>query len=97
MSILGSKQKDLGAAAVAGDTAADDGIHVRVPLIYRAISFNSLGYFLLANLLTGAINMSMQTITTQGTPAMLIIIAYMFVLQIVSVVLYQKKWKANIG
>jgi len=78
------------------DTSAG-GVCARVPLIYRAIAFNSLAYFLLANLLTGAINFSMQTINTQGTPAMLIIIAYMFTLQILSVAFYHKKWKLKMA
>ena len=45
---------------------------IHIPVIFSAINFNGLVYFLLANLLTGIINMTLPTIHINGCPAVLI-------------------------
>ena len=66
------------------------------PYIFEAISYNGLAYFLLANLLTGAVNFSIQTMHVATWSAVLIISAYIFVLHIFTYVLYEKKFRMKI-
>ena len=66
---------------------------IHVPVIFSAISHNALVYFLLANLLTGLINISIPTIHINGCPAVLIISAYMSVLHCIIVAMYRIDFK----
>lgn len=47
--------------------------------IIDAINYNQLPYFMLSNLLTGAVNLSVQTIFTEDVLAFGIICLYMFI------------------
>jgi len=86
------KVKDL-----SGSADGDGGLDVRVPQLYQAIAYNSLGFFLLANVLTGLVNLSIQTINSNGTISMLILITYLLVLQTVSIVFYHKHWRVKLS
>ena len=66
---------------------------VHVPVTFLAISSNGLVYFVLANLLTGLINLTLPTIHISGCPAVLIICVYMAVLNLVIVLLYRMNIK----
>lgn len=67
-----------------------------VPLILRAINYNGLAFFLIANLFTGIINICFQTMLL-GTPASLVIIMYyIFLLNVIMVFLYVNKFKLKI-
>ena len=68
-----------------------DDIVFNVPLVNRSISRNSLGYFVLANLLTGTVNMTIKTVYINSCPAVLIIACYLIVLQSIVVVLHKTK------
>lgn len=69
--------------------------HLRtyVPLILKAISYNGLAFFLLANLLTGVINMNVQTFFLDTVPSLFILTAYAFILCSVMTILYVKQIK----
>jgi glucosaminylphosphatidylinositol acyltransferase len=67
-----------------------------VPLILRAINYNGLAFFLIANLFTGIVNVCFQTMLL-GTPASLVIITYyIFLLNVIMVFLYVNKFKLKI-
>lgn len=67
-----------------------------VPLILRAINYNGLAFFLIANLFTGIVNICFQTLLL-GTPASLVIITYyIFLLNVVMVFLFVNKFKLKI-
>ena len=68
-------------------------IEVQVPVIFAAISSNGLIYFLLANLFTGLINLTLPTIHIDGCPAVLIICGYMAALNTIIVFMYKMKIK----
>ncbi|XP_045159757.2 phosphatidylinositol-glycan biosynthesis class W protein-like [Mercenaria mercenaria] len=59
--------------------------------LISAINYNGLFYFLLANLLTGLVNMSVKTIYQSNLVAMTILTGYMFLLSSVLYFLYRKK------
>lgn len=58
-----------------------------------AVNYNGLLYFLLANVLTGVINLSVKTILIPPLQSVLIIVMYMLILSIITFVLYIYKWK----
>ena len=66
---------------------------IHIPVIFSAIHFNGLVYFLLANLLTGIINMTLPTIHINGCPAVLIICGYIAVLNAIIVIMHRMKIK----
>lgn len=47
--------------------------------ILDAINYNGLLFFLICNLLTGAVNHAVKTLYTQTTQAVMILVVYMFV------------------
>ncbi|XP_048256592.1 phosphatidylinositol-glycan biosynthesis class W protein-like [Haliotis rufescens] len=59
--------------------------------LLSAINYNSLLYFLVANLLTGLVNMSLQTLYAPPSLAITIITGYMLVLSGLVMLLYRKK------
>lgn len=59
--------------------------------LISAVNYNGLFYFLLANLLTGCVNMSVKTIYQSDVVAMAILTLYMFVLSTVAYFLYKQK------
>jgi len=61
----------------------------RCPTIYKAIDYNGLAFFLLANLGTGAVNMLVPTINTREIPAMAILTGYLAILSLLARILYR--------
>lgn len=66
---------------------------VKVPLIYEAINYNGLVFFLVANLLTGFINIVFDTFSINQMWSIVIICSYMFVNCYIVSVLYAKQIK----
>ena len=58
--------------------------------LLEASNRNGLFYFLLANLLTGAVNFSMATVTATPLTGTLIVTAYMLILSLIAVTLHVK-------
>lgn len=83
----GFKKKGL---QPADTTVADKHSYVSPPrsLIMDAVAKNQLFFFLLANLLTGAVNLSMDTISAPPFVSLVTVVVYMFVLCSAAVVLY---------
>lgn len=61
------------------------------PLIYEALNYNGLAFFLIANVMTGAINLTFQTMLMSQTASLIIITYYGFTLMLVMVFLYVNK------
>lgn len=59
--------------------------------LITAINFNQLGYFLIANILTGLVNLSSETITASPFKAFVILNTYLLVLNCIIVGLYRYK------
>lgn len=55
-------------------------------VLYSAINRNQLAVFLLANVLTGLVNMSINTIRTSDPIALVIIILYMIVVSLAATI-----------
>ena len=53
----------------------------------KAVNRNQLAFFLLANLMTGAVNLSMRTLYAPTSTAMTVILGYMLALTLVFVLL----------
>lgn len=64
-----------------------------VPFIYSAVSYNALTYFLLANILTGVINISIKTITVSSFNAFIIIVLYMIINCSIIAIMFSRKIK----
>lgn len=62
-----------------------------VPLILKAIDYNGLAFFLAANILTGLVNMTFQTLLVGNGGAIFLLCTYMFVLLAITVFLYVNK------
>ena len=63
------------------------------PSILAAVNFNGLSFFLLANLLTGVINMSVNTLYVAPVGSVMIITMYMFLLCFTIQKLYVNRMK----
>ncbi|GAV56005.1 hypothetical protein ZYGR_0AZ01770 [Zygosaccharomyces rouxii] len=63
----------------------------KIPTILEALNSNGLLMFLLSNVSTGLINMSMVTIDASNTVGVITLLLYSCLLTAVAVVLYQKK------
>lgn len=59
-----------------------------VPVIFKAIEYNGLAFFLAANILTGLINMTFQTLLVGSGGAVFLLTVYMFVLVAITLFLY---------
>ncbi|KAL4159591.1 hypothetical protein PRNP1_000168 [Phytophthora ramorum] len=59
----------------------------RVPLLFQGINHNQLFVFIVANLMTGAVNLSMHTINTEPAIACAVLLAYMLVVCVLASVL----------
>ena len=70
-----------------------DSKEARVSVIYSAIARNNLAYFLVANLLTGLINITIPTIHITGCPAILVLAVYTMILNMFIVTLYRMNIK----
>jgi len=66
-----------------------------VPVTFEAVNYNGLLFFLLSNLLTGLINICVQTLTVGVLQSLIIICGYIFVLCNVIVLLYYKNIKVK--
>lgn len=66
------------------------------PIIINSINYNGLVFFLLANLLTGLVNIIFQTMLIDMLGCLVILIVYMFVLCGVTTFLYVQKIKLKI-
>ena len=64
--------------------------------ITQAIDYNHLGYFLLGNILTGLVNILVDTERTEIRPALCYMIVYEFILSYFVLVLYRKKMKIKL-
>lgn len=62
-----------------------------VPVILKAVEYNGLAFFLAANILTGLINMTFQTLLVGSGGAVFLLTAYMFVLVAITLFLYVNK------
>jgi hypothetical protein len=67
-----------------------------VPVTLEAINYNGLLFFLLANLLTGLINICIKTLTVGVLQSIFIIHGYIFILCNVTVLLYFKNVKMKV-
>ena len=70
-------------------TNQSDSKMYRCPEIVKAVDFNPLLFFLVANLMTGVVNMTVETIKTDDVQAVIIIIAYQSVLAVIVKLLYK--------
>merc|ERR1711915_592656 len=61
----------------------------RSPNLVKSVDHNALLFFLVSNLMTGCVNMSVETINTPDTKAVAILIVYQFSLAVVFTVLYK--------
>lgn len=66
------------------------------PLIFRAISYNGLAYFLLANLLTGLVNLCYQTLLMDTMMSITILSMYMFSLCVIITFLHVNQIKLKV-
>ena len=64
--------------------------------IVQAIDYNQLSYFLLGNILTGLMNMFVNTEVVAIRPALCLLIIYEFILSYFVLVLYRKKMKIKL-
>lgn len=62
-----------------------------VPVILKSIEYNGLAFFLAANILTGLINITFQTLLVGSGGAVFLLTVYTFVLAAISVFLYVNK------
>lgn len=63
------------------------------PIILSGIAYNALVFFLIANVLTGLVNLSFQTMLIESGGAIIILCAYMLVLCSITTFLFVKKIK----
>jgi len=66
---------------------------VRTSLLYQAISYNPLTYFLLSNIGTGIVNVLFPTVELVGCPAVLILAGYQATVSLIILTLYGKGFK----
>lgn len=66
------------------------------PIILNGIVYNGLVFFLLANLMTGIVNLSFQTLLLSTSEALAILFVYMFALCTITTFLYLKKIKLKV-
>lgn len=64
--------------------------HFSECLLWKAINYNGLFYFLFANILTGIVNLSIKTENCDNGLSFFILILYLTVLNIPTIILYQK-------
>lgn len=67
-----------------------------VPLILQAINYNGMAFFLIANLFTGIINICFQTMLLSTPASLVIIVYYIFLLNVIMVFLYVNKFKLKL-
>lgn len=67
-----------------------------VPIILSSISYNGLVFFLLANLMTGVVNLSFQTLLMTTPQALAILCTYALVLCVITTFLFVKQIKLKV-
>lgn len=80
-------------------TPSDPKVHAResVPLCATsAVDYNQLGFFVLANVFTGLVNLSMDTLHASSVSALSVLLAYMALMLLVFVTLHRYKLKIKI-
>lgn len=70
--------------------------YVKSPLIYKAINFNALIFFLLGNVLTGIINFVCNTREISDPVALFILVLYVLILALFMCGLYDRKFKLKL-
>ena len=63
-----------------------------MPVIFDAIPYNCLFYFLISNLLPGLVYFSGQTMNVASSMVVVVISAYVFSLHVIAFVLFRLKW-----
>ncbi|XP_054715087.1 phosphatidylinositol-glycan biosynthesis class W protein-like [Uloborus diversus] len=58
-------------------------------LLWKAINFNALFYFLLANVITGVVNLSIHTFKASNLVSLIVLVLYLTVLSLSTVVFFQ--------
>uniref|UniRef100_A0A1A9VZW8 Phosphatidylinositol-glycan biosynthesis class W protein n=1 Tax=Glossina brevipalpis TaxID=37001 RepID=A0A1A9VZW8_9MUSC len=66
-------------------------MHPEVPLVMEAINYNGLTFFLLANILTGAVNIYLKPEERNDAESVLILMVYMFLTTTAMFILYKLK------
>lgn len=66
----------------------------REPYLMQFINYNGLLFFLLANILTGLVNVAVHTIHVHHTISVIILFTYSFVLSAIVAVMYA--WKIRV-
>lgn len=64
-----------------------------IPDLMSGVAYNALAFFLIANVLTGLINIAFQTLLVNNAIAIIILLVYMFVLCSITTFLYKKQIK----
>ena len=85
----GSKSKSLKDAVKGPETRSI----YRCPSFVKAVDYNPLFFFLLANLGTGLVNLTMETINTEDNTAVLILVIYEAILALIVTFLFRYKIK----
>ncbi|CAD7080229.1 unnamed protein product [Hermetia illucens] len=78
-------------AAIMAQHKGRDQHWLYVPLIMQSINYNGLFFFLMANVLTGMVNMSLDTTAVDTGNSLLILTTYMFINCLVITIFYIKK------
>ncbi len=68
-------------------------LDIRIPRTFQSITSNGLAYFLLSNVLTGVINIIINTLEVSSCPAVIIIAMYTFLLCIVAELIQKRNIK----
>ncbi|KAJ8918233.1 hypothetical protein NQ315_014103 [Exocentrus adspersus] len=63
------------------------------PLIFQAVNYNGLIFFLVGNLLTGLINITFETLTLSHWVSLIMLLSYMFINCLIVMLLYHTKYK----
>ncbi|KAJ3292262.1 Glucosaminyl phosphatidylinositol (GlcN-PI) nositol acylation protein [Borealophlyctis nickersoniae] len=85
----------LGCLAIE-DLFSRRGLLRKRPLLFESINRNQLGYFLLGNVLTGLVNMSMNTLSVSDAVGFTVVAVYLFVVGAAVVFLYKMNWKLKL-
>ncbi|XP_071447168.1 uncharacterized protein [Hetaerina americana] len=88
-----SALRRCGSAGRVGDSPKTEEV---VPVLLQAVNQNGLAYFLLGNLFTGIVNLSVRTLHVRTGPSVIILTLYMLILCAVANILYVKKIKLKV-
>lgn len=70
--------------------------HVFSPFVFEACNFNGLVFFLIGNVLTGLVNLTINTLQQNDFVSLFILISYMFVNCLVVIILFCKQFKLKL-